>query len=301
MELQPVPSILLVDDDELVRDTFGLYFSQNGWVYDLVADGASALSACSKKQYDLIITDLVMPGLDGLELLRSIRKIKPEQVVLVVTAYGGTGAAVQCLREGAIDIISKPVDLHLFRETVSRVMSSLRESKPEVGLYHCLTSEKSIYEFCSADCTRISVLPVVVEQLCRAGIIDIKTKLKIELAFQEALTNSVEHGNLELESLWKEEIDVNGVDRYSRVKVERLKDPKYADRKIRLTAMYEPGKLTIAIEDQGQGFKVNLEKRLYADDVVCHGRGLMIILGTMDELRYSKDGRAIEMVKYLNT
>ena len=132
-------------------------------------------------------------------------------------------------------------------------------------------------------------------------IIDSKKKLWIELAFQEALANSLEHGNLELESKWREVIDETGIDRFSKLKAERLKVSPYCDRLIKVRMEFAPGRLQIQITDQGPGFDPKSTPTLPEDQLLSSGRGRALIESTMTEVRYEDGGRTIVMIKLLGS
>lgn len=130
---------------------------------------------------------------------------------------------------------------------------------------------------------------------------DPRDMLAITLAFQEAITNSLEHGNLELTSDLKHEIDESGLDKYSKLKAERLALSPFRDRTIVVELNCDLQSLEITIEDQGKGFDVKsvestAEERL---DPSCYGRGMTIIHRTMDQVSFESRGRRITMRKAL--
>jgi two-component system sensor histidine kinase/response regulator len=103
-------SILLVDDDELVVESFDRVFQQNGSRYnvDRTTDSREALSLLEHKTYDLVITDLVMPEVDGIQVLQKVKSVSPETEVILITAYSSTNSALDALHFGAFDYIPKP-------------------------------------------------------------------------------------------------------------------------------------------------------------------------------------------------
>jgi signal transduction histidine kinase len=103
-------SILLVDDDELVVESFERVFQQNDSRYkvDKTTDSREALSMLEHKTYDLVITDLVMPEVDGIQVLQKVKSTSPETEVILITAYSSTNSALDALHFGAFDYIPKP-------------------------------------------------------------------------------------------------------------------------------------------------------------------------------------------------
>jgi anti-sigma regulatory factor (Ser/Thr protein kinase) len=125
--------------------------------------------------------------------------------------------------------------------------------------------------------------------------------LKLRLAIQEALLNAVEHGNLELQSTWKEEFLPDGSDKFSSVRRARLQDPHFADRSVCLTTWFNRDTLEIVVKDEGKGFRHSDQApRVDAGNVSCFGRGMTLICHAVDEVRYSDGGSEVTLIKRLN-
>ena len=103
--------ILIVDDEEIVRQTIGDYLGQAGLLVEVAGDGQSGLERIRTGNYDLALVDLRMPGMDGIALLGEIRAEKPDLSVVIVTGHGNMEAAIQALRLGAVDFLTKPIKL----------------------------------------------------------------------------------------------------------------------------------------------------------------------------------------------
>ncbi len=101
--------VLVVDDDESLRRVTQVQLEQAGFTTTTAADGAEALAILQKMPADLVITDLKMPGMSGIELLRRIRADYPEVLVVMLTAFGTVESAVEAMKAGAYDYITKPV------------------------------------------------------------------------------------------------------------------------------------------------------------------------------------------------
>jgi len=114
--------ILVVDDKEVVRDGVGLTLARSGHGVCPASDGASALEQLDKRRVDLVITDLSMPGMDGLELLHAIRERDEHMPVILMTAYGSIEKAVEAMRAGAWDFVTKPFHGDELQLAVSRAL-----------------------------------------------------------------------------------------------------------------------------------------------------------------------------------
>jgi two-component system NtrC family response regulator len=117
--------ILVVDDDESLRWVTQAQLQQSGYQVNSAADGRHALASMSESPPDLVITDLQMPGMSGLELLKRVRAEYPEILVILVTAFGTVETAVEAMKAGAYDYITKPVNMDELRMIVSRGLEHL--------------------------------------------------------------------------------------------------------------------------------------------------------------------------------
>ena len=99
--------ILVVDDDQGMREFLEIMLTQEGYSVSTASDAGKALSRCRKEAFDLIITDLKMPKMDGIEFLREVKNLSPEALVILITAYASGETAVTAMHEGAYDYIEK--------------------------------------------------------------------------------------------------------------------------------------------------------------------------------------------------
>src|SRR5262249_25348432 len=102
-------AILVADDEPGVRESLAEVLRDAGYDVETAADGRAAIAALEARDLALVVTDLRMPGADGLAVLRRAREISPQTLVLVMTAHGSVDTAVDALRSGATDYILKPV------------------------------------------------------------------------------------------------------------------------------------------------------------------------------------------------
>jgi len=115
--------ILVVDDEQSARTGLERLLKQEGYTVELAADGPAALAAAADQSPDMVITDLKMPGMDGLELIAKLRETHPDLPVIVATAFGDVSSAVEAMRAGADDYITKPFN---FSEVLARIRAVLR-------------------------------------------------------------------------------------------------------------------------------------------------------------------------------
>jgi two-component system response regulator HydG len=116
------PSLLVVDDDvDTCRNLFDI-LTDLGYQVDTAHDGLTALEMVRKKTYDIALLDLKMPGMDGLELYRQIKKLQAGTVAMVVTAYATSATAAEALTAGAWQVLSKPLDFPKMLELVDKAL-----------------------------------------------------------------------------------------------------------------------------------------------------------------------------------
>src|SRR3954467_3123378 len=116
--------VLIVDDDPVLLEALpeALRLRMQGLTVETANSAASALDRISQREYDAIVTDIKMPGMDGLELLAQIRTRRPDTPTLMITGHGETDLVVQALRAGACDLIRKPIDRDYFVASLSRAL-----------------------------------------------------------------------------------------------------------------------------------------------------------------------------------
>lgn len=119
-----MPRILLAEDDEIMRISVSDSLKKQGWQVEEAEDGLQALALFERHQYNLIISDIRMPGMDGLTLLKKVRQQSPETAIVIMTAYGSVDAAIDCLRQGATDYILKPFDMDDLIIRISRILEN---------------------------------------------------------------------------------------------------------------------------------------------------------------------------------
>ncbi len=103
-------NILIVDDEKIVRESLFHWFEEEGYEVDTAEDGETALKKYEKNKYDLLLVDMKMPGMSGLELLSTIKSIDKDSVIILITAFASVPTAIAALKNGAYDYVTKPVD-----------------------------------------------------------------------------------------------------------------------------------------------------------------------------------------------
>jgi len=136
--------ILIVDDDLGMRETLEAVLKEDGYQVDTAGDGAQAIQAVQAKAYDVILLDVRMPDASGLDVLTRVKKIAPETAVIMMTAYGTVKTAVEAVKSGAYDFLTKPFELDEMRLQIKKVLELQQLTQENVEL-RSLLQERVVF------------------------------------------------------------------------------------------------------------------------------------------------------------
>ncbi|MBD3867389.1 MAG: sigma-54-dependent Fis family transcriptional regulator [Acidobacteria bacterium] len=153
--------LLVVDDEEKQRALLAGFFQELGAEVHQAGDGREALAMVRSTLLDVVVTDYRMPGMDGRELLREIKALNPEIQVVIVTAYGAVEDAVGCLKDGAADYLSKPLDLDEVEHVLERLAERRYLVRENLELKHRLGSFSALPGIVTAGGAMAEVLSTV--------------------------------------------------------------------------------------------------------------------------------------------
>jgi DNA-binding NtrC family response regulator len=137
--------VLVVEDDDSLRRVTQMHLEKFGFTTGTTADAEQALWTLSQSPYDVVLTDLHLPGMSGLDLLKRIKVDYPETIVIVVTAFGTVSSAVEAMKSGAYDYITKPLHHYELNELVRRAVDH-QQLTQEVGLLRTALDQKYGFE-----------------------------------------------------------------------------------------------------------------------------------------------------------
>jgi CheY-like chemotaxis protein len=290
-------NLLVVDDSALDRYVAGALLEEHsGWTVAYAEDGKEAISCLRRQLPDLVLTDMQMPEINGLELVETIHSDFSTVPVILMTAHGSEEIAVAALQKGASSYVPKRNLARDLVSTVENVLSVTQTSRNQQQVFDCL--ERSEFRFVLTNDPN-AIQPVIghlQDMMTQMKLTDRGGLIRIGTALHEALTNALEHGNLELSSELRETDDRSD---FLRLIEERRHRPPYHDRRIHVHARFSRDEIAFCIRDQGPGFNpstladptdpANLER--------LSGRGLFLIRTFMDEVRFNATGNEITMIK----
>jgi DNA-binding NtrC family response regulator len=114
--------IMVIDDENIVGKMIKAVLEKNGYIVETFLSASPALERLKEEKFDLIVTDLKMKGIDGMELLRTVKAQFPEIKVIMITAFASLDAAIEALRGKVDDFFSKPVKIKALQECIDRLL-----------------------------------------------------------------------------------------------------------------------------------------------------------------------------------
>lgn len=289
-------TVLVVDDSAMDRHLAGSIIQKmGGWQAIFSCNGAEAMSALEKQIPDVVLTDMLMPEMDGLQLVQAIRSKYPLLPVILMTAHGSEDIAIQALQKGAASYVPKKILARDLAETLEQVLTSSKTKMEEARLL----KRMEIFETRFVLDNDTSLIPALVghleEDINRLKLCDPSGLVLLGVALHESLTNAILHGNLGLSSEMREKDEKE----YYRLGVERRTVEPFRDRKVFVTARFTPEELTFIVRDEGNGFDPNTlpDPTDPSNLGKVSGRGLLLIQTFMDRVRHNDVGNEITMSK----
>jgi CheY-like chemotaxis protein/anti-sigma regulatory factor (Ser/Thr protein kinase) len=273
--------ILVVDDDRTTRHVLQQVLNSAGFSTSVAADGVEAFEALRVEAFDLLLLDVWMPRMNGLDLLAKLRRRKTRPRVVVMTSDDAPETLLKAVREQAFQYIHKPIETTALLETIRVALDAPDPPQIEV------TSATPEWVELVVPCTREAAgrLESFMAQLDVK--LDAEVRDSIAYAFRELLLNAIE---------WGGRLDPN--------------------RKVRIACLRSPRMLMYRIADPGRGFDIhNLPHAAIGqrpDDPITHmqvrdekglrpgGFGLLTVRGSVDELIYNEKRNEVVFVKYLS-
>lgn len=291
-----MPTVLVVDDSATDRVLAGGLLADRGdFDIEYAVDGSDAIIKMELHVPDIVLTDMDMPEINGLELVAVIRKVYPLVPVVLMTARGSEELALQALRAGASSYVPKRQLNTELLDTVNQVYSAAREDRGRIRLMRRMTEQQVQFTIENDHELISSLVQYLKDGAAGMGICDEGERVRTGVALQEALTNACLHGNLELDSALRE-VDHRQYYELARV---RMSQSPYAQRRIHVSARYSPEAAVFCIRDEGPGFsRESLPDPTDANNIErpC-GRGLLLMQTFMDEVKYNATGNEVTMVK----
>jgi CheY-like chemotaxis protein/anti-sigma regulatory factor (Ser/Thr protein kinase) len=288
--------VLVVDDSSMDRHLAGAIVQKmEGWQPIFASGGHEALEMLAQGVPEVVLTDMLMPEMDGLQLVQAVRSKYPLLPVILMTAHGSEDIAIQALQKGAASYVPKKSLARDLAETLESVLSSSRTQQQTARLL----GKMDLFETRFVLENDTALIPPLVQHLEkdveRLKLSEPSGLVLLGVALHEALTNAMLHGNLELSSALRESDEKE----YYRQSIERRGQSPFGERRVTVTARFTPQEMAFTIRDEGNGFDPNTlpDPTDPANLGKVSGRGLLLIQTFMDRVEHNDRGNQITMVK----
>jgi len=287
-------TVLVAEDSQTQSIQFRRLLEKAGFRALMTANGREALDVIRRSPPDVVVTDLDMPEMNGLELVEAVHRSFPNIPVVLATAVGSEEIAAEALRKGAASYVPKQFLADLI-PTLHRLLAVTQADRANTLLADCATYSEVRYTLTNDETLVVPLVAQIRRMIERFGIRDGSGALRVAMAFNEALQNAIVHGNLEVTSRLRE--GANATAFWDLVGERRMQTP-FSDRRIHVQAILTNDFARIVIRDEGPGF----DPATIPDptnpaflDRPC-GRGLWLIHTFMDEVRHNREGNEITLV-----
>ncbi len=288
--------ILIVDDTPTDQTLASRLLQRNADLHTICAkNGKEALALIAAESPDVVLTDLQMPEMDGLALVKHIRRHHAAIPVILMTAFGSEDIAIEALRLGAANYVPKKNLAADLLDTVESVLAAAIDLRMQRRLFANLERTET-HLVLDND---ITLIPPLVDylkgNLARLRLLDDTDLIRVTVALREALMNAIIHGNLAVGSALRER-DLDGY--YGLIETRRRQSP-YAERRVHIHTVETTAEARYVIRDEGAGFDPDkVPDPTHPDNMEkAHGRGLLLIRTFMDEFSHNEKGNEIAMVK----
>lgn len=288
-------TILIAEDTRTQARMIQFMLEGEGFQTEVAANGLLALAAIEQRPPDIVLTDLHMPEMNGLELVEAVRSRFPSIPVVLMTADGSEEIAVQALQKGAASYVPKRhLEGDLVR-TLRSLLDAARIDRDQQRLLECVEQQELHFKLRNDP----AIVPLLTghlrQSIAQMQLCDATATIRVGVALQEALLNAIHHGNLELKSELREQ--PSSV--YYKLGEQRRFQPPYDGRHVYVSARLTRSEAIYTIRDEGPGFDPatlpdptkpeNIEK--------CSGRGLLLIRTFMDQVSHNAAGNELTMIK----
>lgn len=292
--------ILVVDDQQQILDFLREILSTEGFEVLTASNGVDALNLYQEHRPAFTLTDISMPQMNGIELLKQIKGLNAEAVVMLMTGDGAETWAVEALRGGAVNYFNKPVDIKEMLNTIQRYASLAAGYDFELYAPDFLRKEDLSLEL-KNDLGQINHAVQLIVNRCRS-IFPLNDIFLIRFGIYEMLINAVEHGNLGI--TYDEKTRALEENRLNELIQERCAMPDRARRRVNVDCNISPAGIVCMISDEGAGFDHSIYSsikdpgQLFEElGTSLHGRGIMLTCLQFDKVEFNEIGNSVRIEK----
>ncbi len=294
-----MPRVLIAEDSMTQAIQFQIMLEEAAYEVAHCINGAKALEAIDEIRPDVVLTDMDMPEMNGLELVSSLRFQYPSIPTILMTANGSDELAVRALEEGAAAYVPKARLDEMLLSTVEQVLGLTRADRDYSHLIDCL--QHNTFDFLLPNNLALidPLVDLMQQMLSGMSLCDTVERVRVGMALEHALANAMLHGNLELSRAQLAEETETGIEGLRSEVEDRQMQAPYCDRRVRFQATMSPEEATFVICDEGAGFDTSMVPRSGDERVLERdgGQGLLLMATFMTEMHFNDQGNQVTLVK----
>ncbi|WP_153557764.1 ATP-binding response regulator [Roseimaritima sediminicola] len=293
-------SVLLVEDSPTQAMEIRLMLEERGHTVSVAADGTVALESLRKSVPEVVVTDLEMPGMTGLQLVETMQGEFPQVPAILITAQGSESLAVQALRRGAAAYVPKNMLGMLLNPTIRDVLGVLRADQSYARLVDSLTFNRFVFRLPSEPFLIAPLVDLVVQMVSGMNLLSSTDLIRFSNALDHAIQNGMLFGNLELSAeqvaQFRESFG-DGIE--PELVVQRRGVQPYSERRLEIDVEVSESEICCRLRDEGLGFDAetihgDVESAIQKED----GHGIALITSFMDQVTVDDSNHRLTLVKH---
>lgn len=297
-----MPNILLVEDSATQAMQMKILLESAAHHVECCDDGTQALESLASGKNEIVVTDMELPVMNGLELIRNMQANFPHIPAVLVTGRGSEKLAAEALRTGATAYVPKALLNEMLLGTIEDVLGVLRTDQSYAKLIDCTVENRLVFELPNDPRLATDAVNLTMQMIAGMKLLSGGENYRVGTAMQHAIFNAIFRGNLELTfAQWQQKsVEENVDEAHIPIVAERMQSAPYANRKIHFDARLLRDVIRVVIRDEGRGF----DTARYMDEndthalAGKHGRGLLLIRNFMDKVSFNGPGNEITLIKY---
>ncbi|MFO7868995.1 MAG: response regulator [Bacteroidales bacterium] len=289
--------ILVVENDIVSRELFRVVLEKEGYNCQFAEDGVEGLEIFNEFLPDLVISDIRMPRIDGISLLKRIRQVERNVIIIMVTAHGNEDVALEALESGANNYLKKPIDLTKFRTQIAQYKSILDKRIRKLDVSNLIQAQELQISI-DSDMDYIPILAEFLTQKIK-HVFSPSELINIELGISELLLNAIEHGNYNISPEEKKEALINNT--LTKLYIERKETAIKNNKKIHITYSQNKEYCEWIVKDEGKGFDWRKISHAHTNPISTglQGRGVFISKLQFDDVQFLGNGNVVSAKKYI--
>jgi len=289
--------ILIVDDQDSLRKLLVKYMLKAGLEPIEAENGKRAIELFRLMRPSVVLSDIMMPEMDGLTLLKEIKKIDKQASVILMTGYGSEEVLIESLRSGATNYFKKPFNFQKITEVIKHIIKYRADLDSTQYYSPFITEEEKKFVFTTEEADIFPIINQIAINLAR--LVPTAEILNLKIGMEEIFKNAVEHGNLNISAEEKNQALDQGV--FGKLINSRLQQNGNGRKKIFITAKLDQEAFSVTIRDQGKGFNWKSLPQPTAESLLSFsGRGILLTRIYFDEVFYNDRGNEVTLVKQIS-